>query len=268
MNESQIDFAVVEGKIRFGLNAVKNVGETACRAIVAARDEGGPFTSIWDFTERVDPQVVNKRALESLVKCGALDSTGALAAGMLECLEQALAWGRSSGATSSLGQGSIFDLGEPARRRRRRAITRRSRPRSSRSPSCCTWRRRPSACTSPSTRWRRSATSCAARPTARSSSSSAGATARSSSSAGSSPSLKQLTTKKGDPMVFAALEDLTGSAEVVAFNSVYAPSRDLLVQDGVLIVKGRVDHKQKGETKLSRSRSPRSRRRPSARRCG
>ena len=79
VNGSECDFAVVEGKIRFGLNAVKNVGDSAARAIVAARAEGGPFASLWDFTERVDPQVVNKRALESLVKCGALDSTGGVA---------------------------------------------------------------------------------------------------------------------------------------------------------------------------------------------
>ena len=72
VNESQIDFAVVGGKIRFGLNAVKGVGELACRTIIRAREEGGPFESLWDFTERVDPSVVNKRALESLVKCGAL----------------------------------------------------------------------------------------------------------------------------------------------------------------------------------------------------
>src|SRR5204863_5391 len=69
VNESQIDFAVVGGKIRFGLNALKGVGEIAARTIVRAREEGGPFESIWDFTERVDPSVVNKRALESLVKC-------------------------------------------------------------------------------------------------------------------------------------------------------------------------------------------------------
>src|SRR3954451_156256 len=94
VNTSMIDFAVVEGKIRFGLNAVKNVGESACRSIVRAREEGGPFSSIWDFTERVDPQTVNKRALESLVKCGALDSTGASRMGMLACLEQALSWGQ------------------------------------------------------------------------------------------------------------------------------------------------------------------------------
>src|SRR5213080_4647961 len=94
VNTSMTDFAVVEGKIRFGLNAVKNVGDSAARAIVAARDEDGPFESLWDFTERVDPQLVNKRALESLVKCGALDSTGSPRLGMLDCLEQALAWGQ------------------------------------------------------------------------------------------------------------------------------------------------------------------------------
>ena len=110
VNTSQIDFAVVEGKIRFGLNAVKNVGEGACRAIVAAREEGGAFTSIWDFTERVDPTVANKRALESLVKCGALDSTGASRKGMLESLEQALSWGQRQQADKLLGQSSIFDL--------------------------------------------------------------------------------------------------------------------------------------------------------------
>ena len=105
VNESQCDFAVVEGKIRFGLNAVKNVGDSAARAIIAAREEGGPFASIWDFTERVDPQVVNKRALESLVKCGALDSTGAPRKGMLECVESALSWGGRHHADQLAGPG-------------------------------------------------------------------------------------------------------------------------------------------------------------------
>ena len=62
--------------------------------------------------------------------------------------------------------------------------------------------------------------------------------------------IKQLTTKKGEPMVFVGLEDVTGSVEVVAFNSVYAQARDLIVQERMLVVKGRVDHKQQGETKL------------------
>jgi DNA polymerase III subunit alpha len=62
--------------------------------------------------------------------------------------------------------------------------------------------------------------------------------------------MKQLTTRKGDPMVFVQLDDVTGGAEVVVFNSVYAAARELLVPDAVLIVKGRVDHKQAGDTKL------------------
>src|SRR5207244_2754128 len=62
--------------------------------------------------------------------------------------------------------------------------------------------------------------------------------------------LKQMTTKKGEPMVFAQLEDVTGGTEVVAFNSVYANARELLVPEKVLVVKGRIDHKQAGETKL------------------
>src|SRR4029450_12828400 len=61
--------------------------------------------------------------------------------------------------------------------------------------------------------------------------------------------LKQLTTRKGDPMVFVRLDDLTGSAEIVVFNSVYVQSRELLTADSILVVKGRVDHKQEGETK-------------------
>ena len=62
--------------------------------------------------------------------------------------------------------------------------------------------------------------------------------------------IKQLTTKKGEPMVFMRLDDLAGSVEVVVFNSVYGAARDLLELDNVLVVKGRVDHKQEGETKL------------------
>ena len=82
--------------------------------------------------------------------------------------------------------------------------------------------------------------------------------------------IKQLTTKKGEPMVFMRLDDLTGSTEVVVFNSVYAAARELLVPDRVLVVKGRVDHKQEGETKLIALEMTRSRRRRSGARssCG
>ena len=180
VNVSAEDFRVVEGKIRFGLNAVKNVGETAVRAIQAAREDGGPFPSIWDFCERVDPQVVNKRALESLVKSGAFDSTGSPRKGMFDALEIALGHGTRTHDDRLSGQSSFFD------------------------DVSAEWRPPPisgeewekgervlgskgiAGCTSPSIRSTGSRTRCGGRPTARSSSSSAGATATSSRSAASS----------------------------------------------------------------------------------
>src|SRR5688572_21087560 len=77
VNESEHDFVVIGGNIRFGLEAVKGVGGAAVDAIIAARESGGPFTSIWDFCERVDCRAVNKKTVECLVKSGALDSLGA-----------------------------------------------------------------------------------------------------------------------------------------------------------------------------------------------
>ena len=86
VNSSDHGFVVSGKSIRFGLDAVKNVGHAAVEAIIAARERGGPFDSIWDFCERVDARAVNKRAVECLVKCGALDSTGDTPQGMLEVL--------------------------------------------------------------------------------------------------------------------------------------------------------------------------------------
>src|SRR3954449_2161485 len=113
VNHSDHDFVVVEGRIRFGLDAVKNVGAAAVDKVIEAREEGGPFGSIWDFCERVDCRTVNKKAIESLVKCGALDSTGATRAGMLQVLPEAQGSGQKAQQDALLGQGSIFDLGEP-----------------------------------------------------------------------------------------------------------------------------------------------------------
>jgi DNA polymerase-3 subunit alpha len=248
VNESQVDFAVVEGKIRFGLNAVKNVGEATCRAIVAAREEGGPFASIWDFTERVDPAVANKRALESLVSCGALDSTGASRQGMLHVLEDALSYGQRQQQDRLLGQASIFDLGDsPASSSRHHAsipdgefekadllrLEKESlglyvseHPLSAIRDQL----RRKTDCTLVELEKRREGETVLA--------------------GGIVASLRTTMTKKGEPMAFVQLEDVTGTVEVVVFNSTYAAARELLVEDAVLVVKGRVDHKQQGETKL------------------
>jgi DNA polymerase-3 subunit alpha len=250
VNSSHQDFAVVEGKIRFGLNAVKNVGEAAADAIVRARDDGGPFTSLWDFTERADPQVVNKRALESLVKCGALDSTGTTRMGMLAVLDHAVAYGSKQAADRLAGQASIFD-GQldavaadrashhpaiPSQEFDDRELLRLEKETLglyvSEHPleQAREELRRKTDCGLADVERRRDGEVV--------------------SVGGIVSGLKQVTTKRGEPMVFVTLDDPTGSAEVVVFNSTYTASREYLEPDRILVVKGRVDHKQAGETKL------------------
>jgi DNA polymerase-3 subunit alpha len=248
VNESQVDFAVVEGKIRFGLNAVKNVGESACRAIVAARADGGGFASLWDFTERVDPQVVNKRALESLVKCGALDSTGAARKGMVAALDDALSYGSTQHADRLAGQASIFDMdlgGGADLQKHHPTISGEEFDRSEllalEKETLGLWLsehplanvrdqlRRKTDCSLADVDRRRDGDIVTV--------------------GGIVATTRPMTTKKGDPMVFLRLEDLTGSSEVVVFNSVYAASRDHCDVDRVLVIKGRIDQKE-GESKL------------------
>jgi DNA polymerase-3 subunit alpha len=110
VNDSDHKFMVVEGNIRFGLDAVKGVGHAAVEAIKHAREEDGPFTSLWEFCERVDARAVNKKAIEALIKCGAFGSTGASRKGMLDVLEAAQQAGSKAQLDAQIGQGSIFDL--------------------------------------------------------------------------------------------------------------------------------------------------------------
>src|SRR5437588_6856046 len=109
VNLSDHEFVVVDGNIRFGLDAVKGVGYQAVEAIKRAREDGGPFRDLWDFCARVDNRAVNKKSIEALIKCGAFGSTGASRKGMLEVLEQAQAAGQKSQQDAQIGQGSIFD---------------------------------------------------------------------------------------------------------------------------------------------------------------
>ena len=74
VNESEFKFKVEDGKIRFGLGAVKNIGENAIENIVESRNQKGKYKDIFSFIENIDVTVVNKKAVESLIKAGALDS--------------------------------------------------------------------------------------------------------------------------------------------------------------------------------------------------
>ncbi len=243
VNESQTDFAVREGKIRFGLNAVKGVGEGAANAIIAER-ANGPFESIWDFAERVDQTASNKRVLEALVKCGALPGSRM---GMLQVLEQAVSWGQKQQADRLAGQGSIFDLGPvedakpkhhppvPSEEFEKRDLLKMEKEvlglyvTEHPLQSVRDQLRRKSDTTIGELERRRDGEVVTI--------------------GGIVSSLRHMTTKRGDSMVFLRIEDVTGGIETVVFSQTYEKARELCVTDRILIVKGRIDRKE-GETKM------------------
>jgi DNA polymerase-3 subunit alpha len=112
INESYVEFTTQGNSIRFGLGAVKNVGESAIESIVAARDEKGPFQSIFDFCERVDLRTVNRKCIESLIKCGAFDSLGGHRAQLLKALDTAMESGQATQKDREAGQVLLFDFSE------------------------------------------------------------------------------------------------------------------------------------------------------------
>jgi len=112
VNESAMDFAVSTNSIRFGLCAIKNVGEGAMQSVVSAREQNGPFVSLFDFCSRLDLRLVNKKCLESLVQAGAFDSMGLNRAQFFENVERAAAFGLSVQNHAMNGQGGLFDESE------------------------------------------------------------------------------------------------------------------------------------------------------------
>ncbi len=103
--------------IRYGLSAIKNVGESAMETAIAERVKNGPFKSLEDFASRMDSRAVNKRMLEALVKAGAFDFTGETRAGMFERLDQVLSSAAIQQKDRKAGQGGLFDdfdFGQPA----------------------------------------------------------------------------------------------------------------------------------------------------------
>jgi len=94
--------------MRFGLGAIRNVGRGAIESMLGARDEGGPFTSFFDFVERVDLRLCNKRVFEALIHAGALDSLGGTRAQYLAVLDQAMQEAALRQEERESGQGSLF----------------------------------------------------------------------------------------------------------------------------------------------------------------
>lgn len=112
VNESMAGFTVADGKIRFGLSAIKNIGEGTVDAIIKAREEGGKFKSIFDFCERVDAKKINRKTFESLIKSGAFDSLGVNRAQLTEAIESLLTYTSAVQRSAPEGQNLLFTLSD------------------------------------------------------------------------------------------------------------------------------------------------------------
>jgi DNA polymerase-3 subunit alpha len=254
VNSSDHDFVVSEKAIRFGLDAVKNVGHSAVEAILRAREDV-PIASIWDFCERVDSRAVNKRAIECLIKCGALDSTGATRKGMLEALPAAQSAGQKAQEDAQLGQGSIFDFGEAdASGGGEAASSSHHRP----PISAVEFERRELLAMEKETLGTylsshplsevrealRARVDCGLAELANKPDGAwvtvGGIVAES----------KKIRTKTGNQMMFATLDDVEGQVEMLVFKADQAESAGAIETDAVVLVRGRIDHKERGETKL------------------
>ena len=252
VNSSDHDFVVSEKAIRFGLDAVKNVGHAAVEAILRAREDS-PIASIWDFCERVDSRAVNKRAIECLVKCGALDSTEATRKGMLEALPAAQSAGQKAQEDAQLGQGSIFDFGgddggqSPAAQAHHRPPI--SVEEFERAELLAMEKETLGTYLSehPLTEVRgalRARVDCSLADLANKQDGSWVTVG------GIVTECKKIRTKSGSQMMFATLDDVEGQVEMLVFKADEAESAEVIAPDAIVLVRGRLDHKDRGETKL------------------
>jgi DNA polymerase-3 subunit alpha len=238
VNESQQDFTVVGGKIRFGLAAVKNVGLAAIQSILAAREEKGDFTSLADFCRKVDLRKVNKRVIESLIKCGAFDSINPQRAQLLAGLEEAMEWAQELERQRSNSQMIMFGSLRPTGRHAEPFL-----------PDVPAWPEGQRLAfeketlgfyltghplTPHAAALQRLATTDSHRIWEV-------ADGQEITIGGVVSALKEINTKKGDRMAFVTLEDLQGVVEVIIFSELYKNSTLLLKGEDPIFIKGRVD---------------------------
>ena len=254
VNESYKNFTVAEHAIRFGLAAIKNVGEGAVESIIAIRNQAGPFRSFFDFCRRVDLHKVNKRMLEGLIKTGAFDSTGAKRSQLAAVLDQAVEDGAAAQRERELGQTNIFgdELGG-------RDST--EHPAMPPLPNMPEWDQ------SERLKQERELTGfyISSHPLARYEATIQTLATASTMNLPELPdgrevklcgiitTVKSMLTKKGDRMAYLTLEDLQGVVEIIVFPDLYKHAADLLVPERLVRITGAVDRGEKG-TKIRGSK--------------
>lgn len=244
INKSDIHFTIEdtdEGPaIRFGLGAVKNVGEGAIEVILQARAEGGIYKDVDDFCRRVDLRQVNRRALESLIKAGALRCLGQRAQ-LLAIIDRMLGLSSQTHQAAAVGQMSMFDMSgfdapaagsilyplPPVEEVSRREML--------------SWEKELVGVyvsehpMQPLVRKLGDSVTCLLGQIDET------MAGQKVTVAGMINWVRQIFTKNGKPMAFVELEDIQGAIEVIVFPRVYEETRDLWQTEKVVVVRGKVD---------------------------
>ncbi len=235
--------------IRFGLAAIKNVGEGAVELIIAQREAGGPFQSLEELCARVDRHAINKRLLESLIKAGALDSLPGSRRQQLAILDQALSAGAEAQKAQEIGQSSLFDIfGEADSSANSLNVARLTMPLIAETP----------ADSKEELLWEKEllGLNLSDDPVAKAlegidlsgvstlSAISDEHIGESLSFVGVLNGVRRIMTRKGDAMLVANLEDLTGTIELVVFPKVLARYGDLLQDDLAVKLTAKVDNRR------------------------
>jgi DNA polymerase-3 subunit alpha len=249
VNFSRHDFTIEDNRIRFGLSAVKNVGEGAIDVIVKERETGGEFRNIEDFCGRVNLQKVNRKVIESLIKCGAFDSLGHRRSQLMEIIDQAISYGHEKQRERMAGQLSLFDmLSEKSGNTDSLAALR--------LPEIPEWDAQKMLALEkealgffisghPLDAYRDRIRELATATTV---------TIRDFpdkspvNMCGHVMAIKEVNTRKGERMAFATLEDLHGSIELVCFPEAYQKYRELIKSEKALWVEGTLNKEDSGQT--------------------
>jgi DNA polymerase-3 subunit alpha len=246
VNRSFVNFTPEDGKIRFGLLAIKNVGSEITRAIIEERARGGPFTTFEEFLTRIQHKDLNKKSIESLAKSGAFDSLGIERKQLLENMDdilkfaQAMKRGNTDHANSLFGMSAPtltlrLKLAEPATNGEKLVWEKEligffisDHPMNGHKETIEHYKAKSIAEVMAITDEKQIVRT-----------------------AGLVSKVKKIFTKSGQPMIFATMEDSTSgqSIEIVVFNSILEKTASAWVENACVIVDGRVSHRD-GETKL------------------
>jgi DNA polymerase-3 subunit alpha len=248
-NQSQMHFTVVDKDIRFGLAAIKNVGEGAVEAILSARSAGGPFESMFEFCERVDLRAVNRRVVESFIKSGSFDSLEKRRASLMAAIDRAMEAGQKQQRDREQGQASLLGMlggAEPGSPRAPERL-----------PDVADWPEGERLAYEkeslgffitghPLEGYRTELAQWA------------NATVGTLGSLGEKEAtiggivtgLRLLKTKKGDRMATFLLEDLDGGVEVLVFPEAYKKAAARLADDVIVLVKGRAEALDEGRFRV------------------